>query len=41
MTLQEIKIEYQAIIDELIGKNKKLKDENKKLNEKIEKYRGL
>lgn len=38
MTLQEIKIEYQAIIDELIGKNKKLKDENKKLNEKLEKY---
>ena len=38
MTLQEIKIEYQSIIDELIGKNKKLKDENKKLNEKIEKY---
>ena len=38
MTLQEIKIEYQAIIDELIGKNKKLKDENKKLNEKLVKY---
>ena len=41
MTLQEIKIEYQTIIDELISKNKKLKDENKKLNEKLEKYRGL
>jgi hypothetical protein len=38
MTLQEIKIEYQAIIDELITKNKKLKDDNKKLNEKLEKY---
>lgn len=38
MTLQEIKIEYQSIIDELIGKNKKLKDENKKLNEKLLKY---
>jgi hypothetical protein len=38
MTLQEIKIEYQSIIDELIGKNKKLKDENKKLNEKLVKY---
>ncbi len=38
MTLNEIKTEYQGIIDELIEKNKKLKDENKKLNEKLAKY---
>jgi hypothetical protein len=38
MTLHEIKGEYQTIIDELIEKNKKLKDENKKLNEKLSKY---
>lgn len=38
MTLNEIKTEYQGIIDDLIEKNKKLKDENKKLNEKIAKY---
>jgi hypothetical protein len=31
MTLNEIKTEYQSIIDDLIEKNKKLKDENKKL----------
>lgn len=37
MTLNEIKTEYQSIIDELIEKNKKLKDENKKLNEKLAK----
>lgn len=35
MTLNEIKIEYQTIIDELIEKNKKLKDENKKLTDKF------
>lgn len=35
MTLGEIKIEYQSIIDELIEKNKKLKDENKKLKERL------
>lgn len=38
MTLNEIKSEYQGIIDDLIEKNKKLKDENKKLNEKLAKY---
>lgn len=38
MTLNEIKTEYQTIIDELIEKNKKLKDDNKKLNEKLAKY---
>lgn len=38
MTLQEIKTEYQTIIDELIEKNKKLKDENKKLNAQLDKY---
>jgi len=38
MTLNEIKTEYQGIIDDLIEKNKKLKDENKKLNEKLTKY---
>lgn len=34
MTLTEIKNEYQNIIDDLVQKNKKLKDENKKLLEK-------
>jgi hypothetical protein len=34
MTLGEIKNEYQLIIDDLVQKNKKLKDENKKLLEK-------
>lgn len=34
MTLNEIKTEYQQIIDDLIAKNKKLKDEIKKLKEK-------
>lgn len=34
MTLHEIKTEYQTIIDELIEKNKKLKDEIKKLKDK-------
>lgn len=34
MTLNEIKNEYQTIIDDLIQKNKKLKDEIKKLKEK-------
>lgn len=38
MTLQEIKTEYQSIIDELIEKNKKLKDENKKLTTQLSKY---
>jgi len=35
MTLTEIKNEYQNIIEDLVQKNKKLKDENKKLTEKI------
>ena len=35
MTLSEIKNEYQIIIDNLVQKNKKLKDDNKKLTEKI------
>lgn len=35
MTLNEIKIEYQSIINDLIEKNKKLKEENKKLNDKL------
>ena len=34
MTLNEIKVEYQNIIDDLVQKNKKLKEENKKLMEK-------
>lgn len=39
MTLTEIKQEYQTIIDNLIEKNKKLKEENKKLLEKIDKLK--
>ena len=35
MTLNEIKTEYQTIIEELIEKNKKLKEENKKLKDRL------
>lgn len=36
MTINEIKSEYQKVIDKLVEKNKKLKEENKKLKEELE-----